>query len=156
MNRALFTLILAICFAVNAAADDDLGRLFFTTAQRAALDAGKQISQSKAVKRAPRVKIPAKITLNGIVVRSDGERTVWINERVYQGERNPSGLRVYPSVQTPAVADIQIRENRKPVKLSVGQTYRRSSGEIIEAFESAAEPSKAPKSRDVPPKVPDN
>ena len=157
MNCARIVLILTALLTVNpAAADDSLGRIFFTPAQRAALDAGKQIKQPKTAKRTPRVRVPASITLNGIVVRSDGERTVWINERVFQGNRNPSGLRVNPSARTPAVADIQIRDKRKSVKLSVGQTYRRSSGEIIEAFESVAEPLKKPNSRDDPPKAPDN
>lgn len=157
MTCIRLALVLCACIAASpAAAEDKLGRLFFTAAQRAALDAGKQINLAKKGKRAPTIKTPGKIKLNGVVVRSDGERTVWVNNRAYQGRRNPTGLRVSPSTQEPAIADIQIRGDRKPVKLRVGQTYRRASGDITETFESSAEPAKTPKSPDVPPKVPDN
>ena len=65
---------------------EPLGRLFFTPAQRKALDAGKQVrtSQSSA---ASAVRVPREITLNGVVTRSDGESTVWVNGRHWTSDR---------------------------------------------------------------------
>ncbi len=139
MTRAcLFVLVLMFAAPTAIHAEDDLGRLFYTPAQRAALDAGKRIDKPKSAKAAPRPRGPARITFNGTVIRSDGERTLWINERAYHG-RDPAGMRVKSSPQAPAVADVSVPGKRTPIELRVGQTYRRSSGTTLEVFEAPAD-----------------
>lgn len=156
MIRTRLVVIVLATLATNlASAEDDLGRLFFTPAQRAALDAGKEINLPKTDKEPAKRSTPAAITLNGVVVRSDGERTVWINDRAYQG-RDPEGLGIRPSAQAPAVAEIRIREERKAVQMRVGQTYSSESGKITEAYETPPKSAQAGKSAESAPKATDN
>jgi hypothetical protein len=60
----------------------ELGRLFFSPAQRAQLEARAQpISDSK------------KVSLNGIVQKTGGERTIWINGKAHiVSEHDPHSL----------------------------------------------------------------
>jgi len=115
----------AICMlswlgAGSCAADEPIGRLFFTPQQRAALDAGRKIAESRppgAAKRGTRKK--QTIRLDGVVTRSDGERTLWINGRAYHGGA-PAGVQVIPTPD-PASVRVQKRAGGKSVELRVGQ-----------------------------------
>ena len=114
------SLLLALVSLMSTAAlaDDGLGKLFFSPAQRAALDAGKQINQpGSADKQARKPDTPPSVTLNGVVVRSDGERTVWINGKPYQ-QRNPDGIRVKtnPSIPSAIVTELEIAVMVKTIK----------------------------------------
>lgn len=81
-------------FALPAAADDGLGRLFFTPAERALLDAARLAARAADLSAEPTElpplvvpelefsappPPPAPVTVNGIVARSRGPATVWIN-----------------------------------------------------------------------------
>ncbi len=73
------TLVLLLaCFALPAAAAD-LGRLFYTPAQRALLEnaRSRNITQSAAITTNP----GGALTYNGVVLRSDGRATRWVDGR---------------------------------------------------------------------------
>jgi hypothetical protein len=53
---------------------DELGRLFFTPAERAAMNRSKAGAAPQIEETVP----PTPPRVNGIVTRSDGHRTVWI------------------------------------------------------------------------------
>lgn len=60
----------------------ELGRLFFSPAERAALDAQRRAGTvSAAVTRAPEP-----LRLDGYVLRADGRTTVWVNGEAAGGE----------------------------------------------------------------------
>jgi hypothetical protein len=69
-RHAILVLLIGTA-AAPALADTALGRLFFTPAERAALDRAPADGEPMA-QRTPR-------TLNGVVRRSDGQGTVWID-----------------------------------------------------------------------------
>ena len=123
------TIVAASCFiaiatAAAQAADEGLGRLFFTPQQRAALDAGRRIAAAKPKAGTTSAKRPVReLRLDGIVTRSDGERTVWVNGRAYH-DGQPAGLRVTPV--EPAAARIHVGESGRAIKLRVGETHGRS------------------------------
>ena len=83
-----------------------LGRLFFTPAQRAQLDFSYARNATAEGSGSP------VLTVNGIVQKNGGERTVWINgvsqNAGNSGERNPTA-------QT-----VTIPGKSRPVKLKVG------------------------------------
>ena len=114
---------------------EPLGRLFFTPAQRNALDAGKQVSKPRAAIAAPRAQRALK--LNGVVTRSDNETTVWVNGRTV-GNSGASAADVAASATDPAAARVKLRGTGTQVKLRVGQSLDRSTGKVTEAYESAA------------------
>lgn len=127
------------CFSnLTMAQDEPLGRLFYTDKERAALDANIARVTKKPVKPVP---VPPSVTLNGIVTRSDGERTVWIDGRAYY-QGNPENVRVITRPDDPGVAELKLPgvSQRRPVR--VGQQLDPASGKTFESFETR--PSVAP------------
>lgn len=113
---------------------EPLGRLFFTPAQRNALDAGKHVRTSQ-ISPASAVRVPREVTLNGVVTRSDGESTVWVNGRALD-KRPASGVSATASGSDPAAARVKLGGASNTVKMRVGQRLQRSTGKIAEPYES--------------------
>src|SRR4051812_23746051 len=79
-------LLLGLVAAHAAWAAQPIGRLFFTPAERAALDASrvqKPVPQAAAAQQeAAAARPPSQtITYSGIVRRSDGKSTLWLNNK---------------------------------------------------------------------------
>lgn len=132
--RAFVLIVLLGVFPVFHAAlaqEEPLGRLFYTARQRAALDANIRSASERAKKP---ILIPPSVTLNGVVTRSDGEQTVWIDGRAYH--RNESGaLQAITRSGDPAVVEIKVPgvPNRRSVR--VGQQLDPVTGETYELYE---------------------
>ena len=152
--RLPVALAITLSLQMNGAAfaqNEALGRLFFTPAQRAALDANVR-SASKESRPAPAP--PPSVTVNGVVTRSDGERTVWIDGHAYH--RDDAGdiqIRVEP--EDPAVVELKVRGVPSRQSVRVGQQLDPATGQTREAFEtppnnagnSGAEPASIPDSK---------
>ena len=96
-----------------------LGRLFFTDDQRAALDARRRARVPDKPSAAPVVASPI-TRLDGFVKRSAGPSTVWVN-----GEQLPENVRPGErSVQVP------VGDSGSRVELKPGQVLDRGSGEV--------------------------
>ena len=101
------TLLAALLFtSIPTATAETLGRLFFTPAQRAQLDYAHARNAPTEGGSSPFV------TVNGIVQKQGGARTVWVNgvsqSAGNSGERNP------------AAQTISVPGKSRPVKLKVG------------------------------------
>ncbi len=120
-------------WATHAA--EPFGRLFFTPSQRAALDAGKQVSKPRSA-RAVAPRGPRAVTLNGVVTRSDGGTAVWINGRAADGKGVP-GVRASASATDPTSAQLRVGGVPTSVRLRVGQQLNRVSGKVLEPYELA-------------------
>ena len=116
MIRAL-AFLMALLLAQSAGAQE-LGRLFFTDDQRAALDARRRAR----VPDKPAAAVVASPTtrLDGFVKRSQGPSTVWVNGEPLQESVRPGGR----SVSVP-VGDAGARVELKP-----GEVLDRGSGEV--------------------------
>ena len=133
--------LLLVLLSGSTLAEDNLGRLFFTPAQRAELDreraaAATNASRPAAVQTQPKAPPPKMVTLNGIVRRSDGETTVWVNnkplhERFGDAEINAG------SIAREAVG-INLPASGKQVRLKVGQTVDATSGRVAESYDHRA------------------
>jgi hypothetical protein len=104
--------------------------------ERKALETGRQIRTPRS-SQAPAVRGPREVTLNGIVTRSDGETTVWVNGRVLD-KRPASGVSATTSGADPASARVTVGGDRSTVGMRVGQRFERSTGKIAEPYESIA------------------
>ncbi len=114
-------LLLALVLAATPAFAQEVGRLFFTPEQRAALDARRKArvpdKPSATVVASPTTRV------DGFVQRSGGPSTVWVN-----GEPLPEGSgdlpRIGPRVSVP------LGEGGRRAALKPGQTLDRGTGEV--------------------------
>lgn len=125
MKRAL--LLFFLVTSIPAASAQELGRLFFTEEQRAALDARRK-TRTPDRPTTPAAATSPSTRLDGYVRRSGGPSTVWVNGESLGVEgtdapRIESGRRE-GRVSVP-VGDAGVRFSLKP-----GQVLDRSTGEI--------------------------
>lgn len=84
----LLTIILGVQGECLAA---DPGRLFYTPAQRAQLEAARASNVIRAVQATPGGTYP--LRFDGMVIRSDGRSTSWINGQPRSGTFGVTGLK---------------------------------------------------------------
>lgn len=107
MRQAL-KIILLVSGSIAAASihAEEIGRLFFTPAQRVQLDYGY----------APEIRPDGNsnaLMLNGIVQKHGGKRTIWVNGQPQQAGTSDE--------RTPASLSVPLPGQKKTVKLKVGQ-----------------------------------
>lgn len=124
-RRSLLGLLLLLAVGSPATASEEaLGRLFFTPERRQALDRQRALHQEDRAQASE----DATLTINGVVTRSSGKRTAWING-VPQNENDiDSGVAVTPRAHDPA--SVVVRPGESPAtRARVGETINRSTGE---------------------------
>ena len=117
-----FTLLTALSPAANA--DEELGRLFFTPERRQALDRQRQfnIQEKQEIPEDPT------LTINGVVTRSSGKRTVWINGVAQNDNEKPSGVAIIPNRKAPGKVVVQSGD-ADARNAKVGETVNRTTGD---------------------------
>jgi hypothetical protein len=125
---ALAALGITLAGAMNAQAQE-LGRLFFTPEQRAALDARRKARVPDKPAAAPVTESPV-TRINGAVQRSGGKSTVWVNQEMIAEEAQPGGARVSPRSAKPGSVSIPAGEGPQRQELRVGESLDRGSGQV--------------------------
>jgi hypothetical protein len=151
---ALFSLMLTslLVTPLQAAPNDNFGRLFSRPAERTNLDNLRQnqklklISpqdspQSDATAVATTPALPDPITLQGYVKRGDGTKsTLWINHQAVEEDSMVNNVQIgrlnkrgfsKKGASTEGV-DVKIPANGKRVKLKAGQMYDPETNQVIE------------------------
>jgi hypothetical protein len=129
--------VLAFLFAAGAAiAAEPVGRLFYTPAQRAQLDVLRsQKSIAPPVPEQPEpVAMPDIVTYGGIVRRSDGKTTVWINNHVVNDGKANDGLAISSKVRSDDRVSVKLPQASGSIDLKVGQSVEVVSGTIAEPY----------------------
>ncbi|MHB1083787.1 MAG: hypothetical protein ACYCZA_02970 [Thiobacillus sp.] len=75
-----------------AAHATDPGRLFYTPEQRAQLEAARARNVTQVRQAVPDV-APPPLRFDGVVIRSDGTRTSWVNGQAQVGASGVTGLK---------------------------------------------------------------
>ncbi len=115
---------LALLAPASAADAPGLGRLFFTPERRAELERQRNLKTQEA-----QTLQGATMSLDGVVYRSSGKTTVWINRQAQNEHDAPrTGVSVTVSPKTPGSALVAPGEEA-PTQLKVGETINRSTGE---------------------------
>lgn len=122
--QALLVLLPTIALAPAAGAEEALGRLFFTPERRQILDRQRQLN----IQDAKQVNEDPTLTINGVVTRSSGKRTSWINGAAQNENEVPGGLAVTPSARDPGKVVVQAGES-PAAAARVGETVNRNTGE---------------------------
>jgi hypothetical protein len=129
MRRAALALLSFALLAPCGTGAQELQRLFFTPAERAALDARRKArlpdKPAAAVAASPRTRI------DGYVARSSGKSTLWLDGYAVRDGNQPEGLNM--SVRRgsdPSRVTVLVGEERRRVEMRVGETLDRGSGEV--------------------------
>jgi hypothetical protein len=151
--RSVAALLAGLIISAASLAEEPLGRLFFSPAQRSILDAGKFLATPAPV--VPVVPAARTVHLNGVVTRSDAESTVWINGTAYHNA-SPDGVQVKTDRAAPASTAIRVPGKAATRRVKVGQRLDLNSGRIQEDFarrpattENVGAPLESPASRPV-------
>ena len=116
-------LLVATCIPFPVGSEE-LGRLFFTPERRQMLDRQRQfnIQERKEIPEDPT------LTINGVVTRSSGKRTVWINGTAQEEKDISSGVIASPNRKDPGRVVVQASE-ASAAEVGVGGTVNRNTGE---------------------------
>lgn len=122
---APLALLLALLSAGPSAAQE-LGRLFFTPEQRAALDARRA---ARLPDKPAAVAESATTRVDGYVKRSSGKSTVWVDGEALPEGLQLEGLRVQRGGD-PTRVTISVGEDGRRIVLRVGETLDRATGAV--------------------------
>lgn len=124
LSRLLVALLLTTTLSPAVSAEQALGRLFFTPERRQALDRQRlmNIQDTQQVNEEPT------LTINGVVTRSSGKRTSWINGSAQNENEMSGGTLVIPSRRDPGKVEVQAGD-LPAADARVGETVNRNTGE---------------------------
>ena len=147
MKARLVLAGIVIALAAPAgAADAPLGRLFFTPSQRASLDIARS-QRTRATVATERIEeqviepIPQTITYGGMVRRSDGRTTVWLNDRPVDERNAADAPTIIRRVRPDGAVTLEIPQSNRSIDLKVGQSVEVLSGSIGEGYRPTPTPS---------------
>ena len=129
-GRRLGALALIGALAAPVSAQDTearLGRLFFTPEQRQTLDRQRQVGIDERAE----LSADPTLTINGVVTRSSGKRTVWINGVAHNENENPGDVVVTTPGHDPGQVVVHAADS-PPASAGVGDTVHRHSGETAD------------------------
>lgn len=112
----------------SACASDDLGRLFFTPERRQLLDHQRQFNVQERTPPEEQT-----LTINGVVTRSSGQRTIWVNGEAQNSNGRPEGIAVAPDSRHPGRVLVS-PDGKPPTQLKTGGTFNRSTGEASDVL----------------------
>jgi hypothetical protein len=125
-NRLAAALLAAgMLFAAMPAAAEPLGRLFFSPERRAALERQRLLNIQEAQAQ---VIEGATLSVNGIVQRSSGKSTAWVNGMPQHDNASATGVIVDIDRSNPARTTVVAGEEA-PASLRVGESINRATRE---------------------------
>jgi hypothetical protein len=128
----------AAAVAVPASAQERLGRLFFTPAQRASLDVARsQRARAAVATEKPEQEatpVPQTITYSGVLRRSDGKTTVWINNQPVHDRESAGAAAIVGRVRPDGSVTLQVPQSGRSVSLKPGQSVELLTGAVEEPY----------------------
>jgi hypothetical protein len=138
--RTLALLALLTLAPVHA---ETLGRLFHTPEQRALLDQTRRNTPAGVLSPDNSAADMPGVTVNGIVTRSDGKRSTWVNGRMENGTIGGNGN-----------GSVRMTLPSGDVQLRVGQHIDPASGQVTESYRRVPPPAAPPKPEAAPAATP--
>ncbi|HRD92139.1 MAG TPA: hypothetical protein PK201_03360 [Accumulibacter sp.] len=123
-------LLLLVNCPTAVAADEAVGRLFFTPERRQQLDRQRELN---ILDKQPLPADPT-LTIDGVVVRSSGKRTAWVNGSPQNENEQWNGLTVSPRHGDPGKVLVESSDS-PPARARVGQSVNRNTGEAIDLLD---------------------
>ena len=129
MRIVAIAVLLGSLLGAASAGAQELGRLFFTPEQRAALDARRKARVPDKPAATPQAESPV-TRINGTVQRSGGKSTVWVNGEALPEGAQAGGPQVAPRTAEQGRVSIPAGEGAQRYDLRVGESLDRGSGEV--------------------------
>ncbi len=124
-----------LLLAASAPRAELAGRFFFAPQERAALDALRNTGVAPGVGAAS-----GPITVNGLVSRSSGKSTIWINQVPQRENENPQGVTIQQG-KTSKPSAVLLLPSGKKVEIKPGQTFDAGKGKIREGYQESEDSS---------------
>ena len=125
-----------------------IGRLFYTPAQRAALDVARRAKPvapaSQAEAPPPPPPPPQVVSYGGIVRRSDGKAMLWINNRLVEEKEALKGLNLKGRVRPDGAVTLQVPDSGGSLEVKVGQSVEVHTGRVAETRKRPEEEPREP------------
>ena len=137
IRSGLCALLLFAC-APHPAWSAELGRLFFTPSQRSTLDNARrqnirvEIANDGEAQPAPAAPVPQNVSVNGMIRRSDGKNTIWLNNRAIT-EQHPGAIGAIAGKSDGRVV-LSVPDSGRKLDLKVGQSVEIVSGTIEDNY----------------------
>jgi hypothetical protein len=136
MRKLIILLIslYAILPANSAAAYFDesaLGRLFTTPQQRHKIDVFRKGSSTGITHERSS---PTDVKVQGIMTRSDGKSTVWVNGKSTLDSNRVGGVNVKLNSLNHKTDKVTVIINKNVVRLKPGQTWSEDSGKVTDSY----------------------
>jgi hypothetical protein len=135
--RKLFILLIGLCGVVPAASaaayfdESALGRLFTTPQQRHQIDAFRKGKSTGAMHDQTS---PADVKIQGMVIRSDGKSTVWVNGKNTLESSKVGGVDVKLKSLNHKTDRVTVVINKKAVRLKPGQVWSEDNGKVTDSY----------------------
>jgi len=146
----LLALAQSLCISsLQAAPNDDFGRLFSRPGERKNLDVMRQNQKLKVITQQDLqresatddepVALPEPVTLQGYVKRSDGSTTLWVNSKPVQENSEVDDVEIGHLTKQQGVVknssdslNVKIPATGKHIRLKAGQMYEPETNQIKE------------------------
>ena len=137
MKRALACAVLLTAASPSFGAE--VGRLFYTPAERAQLDVARTQKKAPppAATQAPETAAPEIVNYGGIVRRSDGKAMLWINNRLADEKEALGSLK--GSVRADGAVTLRVPDSSGSIEVKVGQSVDLQSGRVAEGYKVPVE-----------------
>lgn len=123
-TKAAALLAAALLLTAAPAAAEELGKLFLTPERRAALERQRQLN----IRESQPVIEGETLTVSGVVKRSSGKSTTWVNGTPQDDMNAATGVRVEIDRTNPAKTTVVAGEE-SPASLKVGEAINRATRE---------------------------
>ncbi|MBT8439128.1 MAG: hypothetical protein KJO91_05320 [Gammaproteobacteria bacterium] len=127
----VLSVLLAAFPAISQDQLNELGRLFTDASQREKLEA---VRHGAYVEDANQKSSVSSVTVNGIMMRSDGENVIWVNGRSSLDGNPVSGINIYPESVDDNTFRLPIRVDGKPVRIKPGQSWSDSTDSVKDGY----------------------
>jgi hypothetical protein len=138
-----FTLLLTtLLLPTLSMAAEPIGRLFLSPQERRALDELRDrgianLDNGNTANVTQPINTTERITVNGVVQRSSGQTSVWLNQLPQASGKYTQGIVAVPSVKKPSTVSLRLPSG-KNVTVKAGQTFDTTQGTVREGYENAA------------------
>ena len=134
IKRLITILILTTVHTMSWAIEYDesaLGPLFTTPIERQSIDNAKR---DDVPQESLRRVTPTKVKINGIVIRSNGSSTAWVNGKQTSGNNTTAGVKVLTRALSDKDKKIPVLVDGKSIKIKPGQSWSEESGTVVDNY----------------------